>query len=83
MSERAQRDRTSSLRTVLSVQLRWDRRSRNTQAFIDSGAIECFIDAQWAKAQGIPIYPLAQPCYVAALDGRPLGSGVVRKPQLL
>ena len=35
------------------------------------------MDIQWAREWGVPLYPLEQPRYVAALDGRPLGTGVV------
>ena len=63
--------------TLLTVQITWGQSNHNTEAFVDSGAVECFMDIQWAREWGVPLYPLEQPCYVAVLDGRPLGTGVV------
>ncbi len=47
----------------------------DTAAFIDSGAAGNFIDAEFAKTHNIPLVPCESHLAVAALDGRPLGSG--------
>ncbi len=47
----------------------------DTVAFIDSGAAGNFIDAEFAKTHKIPLVPCESHLAVAALDGRPLGSG--------
>ncbi len=47
----------------------------DTAAFIDSGAAGNFIDAEFAKTHNIPLVSCESHLAVAALDGRPLGSG--------
>ncbi len=49
-----------------------------TLALIDSGAAGNFIDASFAKTHNIPLVPCVSHLAVAALDGRPLGSGRVQ-----
>ncbi|KAL0152326.1 hypothetical protein M9458_052049, partial [Cirrhinus mrigala] len=44
-------------------------------ALIDSGAAGNFIDSDFAVANHLPVLSSAPPVAVAALDGRPLGSG--------
>ncbi|KAI2657028.1 Transposon Tf2-6 polyprotein [Labeo rohita] len=50
-------------------------RSIRTTALIDSGAAGNFIDKDFVKANQLPLLPCVSPVAVAALDGRPLGSG--------
>ncbi|KAI2662464.1 Retrotransposon-derived protein PEG10 [Labeo rohita] len=52
-------------------------RSIRTTALIDSGAAGNFIDKDFVKANQLPLLPCVSPVAVAALDGRPLGSGRV------
>ncbi len=49
-----------------------------TSALIDSGAAGNFIDVTFAKTHHIPLVPCVSHLAVAALDGRPLGSGRVQ-----
>ncbi len=49
-----------------------------TVALIDSGAAGNFIDASFAKTHNIPLIPCVSHLAVAALDGRPLGTGRVQ-----
>ncbi len=49
-----------------------------TSSLIDSGAAGNFIDATFAKTHHIPLVPCVSHLAVAALDGRPLGSGRVQ-----
>ncbi len=49
--------------------------STATMAMIDSGAAGNFIDISFAKAHNLPLVPCESQVAVAALDGRPLGSG--------
>ncbi|KAL0147695.1 hypothetical protein M9458_057004 [Cirrhinus mrigala] len=46
-----------------------------TTALVDSGAAGNFIDRDFVAANHLPILSCASPVAVAALDGRPLGSG--------
>ncbi|KAL0185638.1 hypothetical protein M9458_017308 [Cirrhinus mrigala] len=48
-----------------------------TTAFIDSGAEGNFIDEDFAKLTHVPLIPCGSRVAVAALDGRPLGTGEV------
>ena len=44
--------------TLFSVQitfLNFCQFSYNTEAFVDSGAVECFMDAHWARVWAVPI----------------------------
>ncbi|KAL0180319.1 hypothetical protein M9458_025761, partial [Cirrhinus mrigala] len=52
-------------------------RSIRTTALIDSGAAGNFIDKDFVKTNQLPLLPCVSPVAVAALDGRPLGSGRV------
>ncbi len=45
---------------------------------IDSGAAGNFIDVSFAKSHNIPLIPCESRVAVAALDGRPLGSGRIK-----
>ncbi|KAL0192406.1 hypothetical protein M9458_010702, partial [Cirrhinus mrigala] len=51
--------------------------SIQTTALIDSGAAGNFIDKDFVEANRLPIVSCAFPVAVAALDGRPLGTGRV------
>ncbi|KAI2644730.1 Transposon Tf2-6 polyprotein [Labeo rohita] len=50
-------------------------RSIWTTALIDSGTASNFIDKDFAKSNQLPLSPCVSPVAVAALDGRPLGTG--------
>ncbi|KAL0168516.1 hypothetical protein M9458_036738, partial [Cirrhinus mrigala] len=52
-------------------------RPPRTNALIDSGAAGNFIDKDFAKINQLPLFPCASPVAVAALDGRPLGTGSI------
>ncbi len=47
-------------------------------ALIDSGAAGNFIDINFAKAHSLPLIPCESGVAVAALDGRPLGTGHIK-----
>ncbi len=49
-----------------------------TVALIDSGAAGNFIDVSFPKDNNIPLVPCDSHLAVAALDGRPLGSGCIQ-----
>ncbi|KAL0168445.1 hypothetical protein M9458_036667, partial [Cirrhinus mrigala] len=49
-----------------------------TSALIDSGAAGNFIDADFVTTNHLPVLSCSPPVTVAALDGRPLGSGRIR-----
>ena len=49
----------------------------NTHAFLDSGAVDCFVDAKWARKHSLPILSLSQTRAIVALDGHPLGCGLI------
>ncbi len=70
----------SSQSTILklSVTLRFKGTVIETTAFIDSGAAGNFIDAEFTKMHNIPLIPCESHLAVAALDGRPLGSGRIQ-----
>lgn len=59
--------------------LSWNKQSVKVDAFLDSGAVDSFIDSRWAGDFKIPVHSLPKPCSVTALDGRPLGTGSVTK----
>lgn len=67
-----------NFRTCVTIQIKWRQSSTSTEAFIDSGAVENFMDIQWAKEHNIPLLKLETPRQIAALDGRPLGSGSIQ-----
>ncbi|KAI2668864.1 Transposon Tf2-6 polyprotein [Labeo rohita] len=50
----------------------------NTTALIDSGAAGNFIDAAFVAANHVPVFSCSPHVTVAALDGRPLGSGKIQ-----
>ncbi|KAI2665823.1 Transposon Tf2-9 polyprotein [Labeo rohita] len=50
----------------------------NTTALIDSGAAGNFIDATFVAANHVPVFSCSPHVTVAALDGRPLGSGKIQ-----
>lgn len=63
-------------RTFISAELSWANRRWNVNAFLDSGSVDCVVDATWARKHRLPIRPLPQAQPILALDGRPLGSGL-------
>ncbi|KAL0204378.1 hypothetical protein M9458_002396, partial [Cirrhinus mrigala] len=70
---------TPSLETFeINVNLVFDGRDISTTALIDSGAAGNFIDESFAKSCNLPLVACGSRVVVAALDGRPLGSGRVR-----
>ncbi|KAI2664082.1 Transposon Tf2-6 polyprotein [Labeo rohita] len=48
-----------------------------TTALIDSGAVGNFIDKDFVRTNQLPVVSCSSPVAVAALDGRPLGTGRV------
>ncbi|KAI2656914.1 Transposon Tf2-6 polyprotein [Labeo rohita] len=62
-------------RCEIPVILCYEDRSVRATALIDSGAAGNFIDADFVKANRLPILSCVSPVAVAALDGRPLGTG--------
>ncbi|KAI2654876.1 Transposon Tf2-6 polyprotein [Labeo rohita] len=62
---------------TIQVKISFKNRELRTTAFIDSGAAGNFIDGNYAKLYDIPLLPCGSRVAVAALDGRPLGSGRV------
>ncbi|KAL0196887.1 hypothetical protein M9458_005427, partial [Cirrhinus mrigala] len=61
----------------IPVTLNSDGISVPTRALIDSGAAGNFIDKDFVHANRLPVLSCAHPVAVAALDGRPLGTGRV------
>ncbi|KAI2659133.1 Transposon Tf2-9 polyprotein [Labeo rohita] len=61
----------------IPVMLNSDGISVPTRALIDSGAAGNFIDKDFVHANRLPVLSCAHPVAVAALDGRPLGTGRV------
>ncbi|KAI2647134.1 Transposon Tf2-6 polyprotein [Labeo rohita] len=59
----------------ITALLSCDGRSIRTTALIDSGAAGNFIDKDFARSNQLPLSPCVSPVAVAALDGRPLGTG--------
>ena len=59
------------------VTLQWGAVSHQAQALIDSGAAGNLLDQARAREWGVPVERLKMPLPVRALDGRPLGSGVI------
>ncbi len=68
----------SSTILEIPVTLTFKGQITETSALIDSGAAGNFIDATFAKTHHIPLVPCVSHLAVAALDGRPLGSGCVQ-----
>ncbi|KAL1256449.1 hypothetical protein QQF64_011994 [Cirrhinus molitorella] len=66
---------TSYNRFEVPVTLSFDNHSIETTALVDSGAAGNFIDSAFARAHHLPILSCTPHVAVAALDGRPLGSG--------
>ncbi|KAI2668070.1 Retrotransposon-derived protein PEG10 [Labeo rohita] len=64
-------------RCEIPVLLRYDNISIQTTALIDSGTAGNFIDKDFVEANRLPVVSCASPVAVAALDGRPLGTGRV------
>ncbi|KAI2668804.1 Transposon Tf2-11 polyprotein [Labeo rohita] len=60
---------------VIPVRIGSDNSVIETTALIDSGAAGNFIDADFVNANGLPTLSCSPHVAVAALDGRPLGSG--------
>ena len=63
-------------RTFILVELGWNNHRIMVDAFLDSGPVHCFVDAKWAKKHSLPIHS-SQKDFIMALDGCPLGHGVV------
>ncbi len=72
--------RTSTISSVLEipVTLRVNGEVIETTALIDSGAAGNFIDSAFSKTHRIPLVACESRLAVAALDGRPLGSGRIQ-----
>ncbi|KAL0149399.1 hypothetical protein M9458_055296, partial [Cirrhinus mrigala] len=64
-------------RCEIPVMLRTGNVTLKTTALIDSGAAGNFIDAAFVTANRIPVSSCSSHVTVAALDGRPLGSGKI------
>ncbi|KAI2649284.1 Retrotransposon-derived protein PEG10 [Labeo rohita] len=62
----------------LPVKLLFDDTCVDTTALIDSGAAGNFIDADFVKSNHLPLLSCSPHVAVAALDGRPLGTGKIR-----
>ena len=58
--------------------LSWGSQRQSITALIDSGAAGCFLDIDLARRIKVPCFKLDHPRHVTALDGRPLGKGVVK-----
>ncbi|KAL0150314.1 hypothetical protein M9458_054422 [Cirrhinus mrigala] len=65
-------------RCEIPVVLDFGEATINTTALIDSGAAGNFIDAAFVAANHVPVSSCFPHVTVAALDGRPLGSGKIR-----
>ncbi|KAL0149071.1 hypothetical protein M9458_055686, partial [Cirrhinus mrigala] len=65
-------------RCEIPVVLGFGEATINTTALIDSGAAGNFIDAAFVAANQVPVSSCFPHVTVAALDGRPLGSGKIR-----
>ncbi len=72
--------RTSTISSVLEIPftLRVNGEVIETTALIDSGAVGNFIDSAFSKTHRIPLVACESRLAVAALDGRPLGSGRIQ-----
>ncbi len=68
----------STTNLEIDVTLEFNGRIIETVALIDSGAAGNFIDVSFAKSNNIPLVPCDSHLAVAALDGRPLGSGCIQ-----
>ncbi|KAI2667669.1 Transposon Tf2-9 polyprotein [Labeo rohita] len=68
-------DELLSNRCELPVIIVFGEVSIATHALIDSGAAGNFIDADFVATNHLPVLPCSPSVTVAALDGRPLGSG--------
>ncbi len=69
----------STLSTLeVPVTIMFDNSQFDSLALIDSGAAGNFIDVNFAKAHSLPLVPCESVVAVAALDGRPLGTGHVK-----
>ncbi len=64
---------------LLNTYILWNYQSLPLKAFIDSRAAGNFIDVEVARHLRVPLTNLDDPLTITALDGRPLGSGQVRK----
>ncbi|KAL0152565.1 hypothetical protein M9458_052288 [Cirrhinus mrigala] len=71
------RDSSRLSRCELPVTILSEKITIKTTALIDSGAAGNFMDTTFALAKHLPILPCASPLAVAAIDGRPLGSGQI------
>ncbi len=67
---------TISLENVVSLEIKG--RFIKMVALIDSGAAGYFIDVSFSKNNSMPLVPCDSHLAVAALDGRPLGSGCIQ-----
>ncbi len=49
----------------------------DTHAMVDSGASDCFIDAELVRQYGLPLCQKKQPVILEVVDGRPIVSGAI------
>ncbi len=80
MSGSAQFD-TPHSRLLLPATLTWGdtkKKMVTLKAFVDSGAADIFLDIELAKNLCIPYETCPSPWKVEALDGRPIGSGMIK-----
>ncbi len=63
----------------LNVSLHWGNQHHKLQAFLDSGAAGNFMDFTLARHLRIQPISLQESLTITALDGRPLGSGQVKR----
>ncbi|KAL0192337.1 hypothetical protein M9458_010633, partial [Cirrhinus mrigala] len=63
----------------IPVILKFKNQTVQTVALVDSGAAGNFIDRDFARTHAIPLVPCVSHLAVAAVDGRPLGSGQIQQ----
>ncbi|KAI2658093.1 Transposon Tf2-6 polyprotein [Labeo rohita] len=71
-------DEIPSSRCEIPITIVCGEMSIATSALIDSGTAGNFIDADFVATNHLPVLSCSPPVTVAALDGRPLGSGRIR-----
>ncbi|KAL0168456.1 hypothetical protein M9458_036678, partial [Cirrhinus mrigala] len=62
----------------IPIILKFSSKVVHATALVDSGAAGNFIDREFARTHSIPLVPCASHLAVAAVDGRPLGSGQIQ-----
>ena len=60
-------------RTVIPAVLPWGNYRAEIKAFLDSGAVDCFVDIEWACKVRLPVQSLTRSHPILSLDGHPLG----------